>query len=117
MTTHQPEKVVSSSSAAVRARLQLLDERLARLRATRERLSARASRTERKRDTRRKIVVGGTVLDQAKAIRDIDTEIGRLEAVRDSILRDGLPEERAPEQRDYSHSSGPGRSDDYSWGR
>src|SRR5215471_12346394 len=62
MTTHQPENVVSSSSAAVRARLQLLDARLARLRATRERLTARATRTERKQDTRRKIVLGGAVL-------------------------------------------------------
>lgn len=50
----QPEKV--------RLRLQSLDERLARLRATRDRLAARASHTERRRDTRRKIVIGGTVL-------------------------------------------------------
>jgi hypothetical protein len=50
----QPEKV--------RARIQALDERLARLRAERDRLAARASRSERKRDTRRKIVLGGTVL-------------------------------------------------------
>lgn len=46
----------------VRVRIQALDERLARLRAERDRLAARASRTERKRDTRRKIVLGGTVL-------------------------------------------------------
>ena len=52
----------TSSSERVRARLQVLDERLARLRAARERLSAQASRTERKRDTRQKIVLGGTVL-------------------------------------------------------
>ena len=50
------------SSEKVRARLEMLDERLARLRAERERLVARATRAERKRDTRRKIVVGGTVL-------------------------------------------------------
>ena len=50
----QPDKV--------RARLELLDKRLARLRAERDRLVARASRTERRRDTRRKIVIGGTVL-------------------------------------------------------
>ena len=49
-------------SDKVRVRLEQLDERLARLRAARERLAAQASRTERKRDTRRKIVVGGTVL-------------------------------------------------------
>jgi len=46
----------------VRARLQTLDERLARLRAERDRLAARASHAERRRDTRRKIVIGGTVL-------------------------------------------------------
>ncbi len=51
-----------SSSEKVRARLQVLDERLARLRAARERLTALASRAERKRDTRQKIVIGGTVL-------------------------------------------------------
>lgn len=51
-----------SQSERVRARLQLLDERLARLRADRDRLLARTSRAERKRDTRRKIVIGGTVL-------------------------------------------------------
>lgn len=46
----------------VRVRLQRLEERLARLRATRDRMAAHASRTERTRDTRRKIVIGGTVL-------------------------------------------------------
>ena len=51
-----------SPSEKVRLRLQALEERLARLRAERDRLAARASRTERKRDTRRKIVIGGTVL-------------------------------------------------------
>ena len=51
-----------SQSEKVRVRLQLLDERLARLRADRDRLLARTSRAERKRDTRRKIVIGGTVL-------------------------------------------------------
>jgi hypothetical protein len=51
-----------SQAEKVRLRLQSLDERLARLRAERDRLSARAGRTERKRDTRRKIVIGGTVL-------------------------------------------------------
>ena len=50
----QPEKV--------RARLQSVDETLARLRAERSRLLARASQVERKRDTRRKILIGGAVL-------------------------------------------------------
>jgi hypothetical protein len=51
---HQPDRV--------RARLQSVDETLARLRAERSRLLARASQVERKRDTRRKILIGGAVL-------------------------------------------------------
>lgn len=50
----QPEKV--------RSRIQSLDERLARLRAEKNRLVARAGQAERKRDTRRKILIGGAVL-------------------------------------------------------
>jgi hypothetical protein len=46
----------------VRIRLQALDERLARLRMEKNRLIARVSQTERKRDTRRKILIGGAVL-------------------------------------------------------
>jgi hypothetical protein len=77
------------SQEKVRARLQMLDERLTRLRATRERLAARASRTERKRDTRRKIVLGGTVLaaidheglpalrDRAELLRWLDVQLDR----------------------------------------
>lgn len=49
-------------SEKARERINLIDERLARLRAERERLVARTSRVERKRETRRKIVLGGTVL-------------------------------------------------------
>jgi hypothetical protein len=44
------------------ARIRAIDERLARLRAERLRLAARASHIERKRDTRRKIIVGAAVL-------------------------------------------------------
>jgi len=43
-------------------RIRAIDERLTRLRAERLRLVARASQTERKRDTRRKILVGAAVL-------------------------------------------------------
>lgn len=49
-------------SERARARIELIDERLARLRAERERLVARTSRVERKRDTRRKVVLGGAIL-------------------------------------------------------
>ena len=50
----QPEKVL--------ARIQSLDERLARLRNAKTRLIARAGHAERKRDTRRKILIGGAIL-------------------------------------------------------
>jgi hypothetical protein len=50
------------SSQRTRQRIDALELRLARLRATRSRLVERASRTERRRDTRRKIIIGGTVL-------------------------------------------------------
>lgn len=49
-------------SERVRIRLQALDERLARLRIKKNRLIARVSQSERKRDTRRKILIGGAVL-------------------------------------------------------
>jgi len=51
-----------SHAEKVRLQIEALEERLARLRLTRTQLVARASRVERKRDTRRKIVLGGTVL-------------------------------------------------------
>ena len=51
-----------SQSEQVRARIGSLDERVARLRAEKSRLLARANQTERKRDTRRKILIGGAVL-------------------------------------------------------
>jgi hypothetical protein len=51
-----------SESEKIHSRIQSLDERLARLRARRERLLARAGHAERKRDTRRKILIGGAVL-------------------------------------------------------
>lgn len=49
-------------SEKIQARLQSLDERLARLRMKKGRLIARAGHAERKRDTRRKILIGGAVL-------------------------------------------------------
>jgi hypothetical protein len=51
-----------SQSEKVRERIQTLDERLARLRTEKSRLLARAGQTERKRDTRRKILIGGAIL-------------------------------------------------------
>ena len=49
-------------SERIQARLQSLDERLTRLRMKKGRLIARAGHAERKRDTRRKILIGGAVL-------------------------------------------------------
>jgi hypothetical protein len=46
----------------IRARLTVLNETLARLHAERSRLQARATQAERKRDTRKKILIGGAVL-------------------------------------------------------
>lgn len=51
-----------ATSERTRQRIEALEARLARLRATRSRLVERASRAERRRDTRRKIIIGGTVL-------------------------------------------------------
>ena len=50
--------------------------------------------------------------DDERAILDIDRRIAELEVARESLELYGLPEER-----DYSHPSGPGRSDDQSWER
>ena len=51
-----------SQSEKIQTRIHSIDERLARLRSHRERLLARASQAERKRDTRRKILIGAAVL-------------------------------------------------------
>lgn len=51
-----------SHSEKIQTRIHSIDERLARLRARRERLLARAGHAERKRDTRRKILIGAAVL-------------------------------------------------------
>lgn len=51
-----------SQTTKSHARIQALDERLSRLRAERLRLAARVSQSERKRDTRRKILIGAAVL-------------------------------------------------------
>jgi hypothetical protein len=52
------------------------------------------------------------VADAPMALQRVDAEIASLENARDALLQRGLPEERAPERRDYSHSSfGNGGSD------
>jgi hypothetical protein len=78
-----------SQSEHVKARLHLIEARLDRLRADRDRLVARANRAQRKRETRRKIVLGGTVLaaleqdgvptlrTQAELLRWLDAHLSR----------------------------------------
>jgi len=55
-------KYVTSGETKAHVRIRALDERLAHLRSERSRLAARRSHSERKRDTRRKILVGAAVL-------------------------------------------------------
>lgn len=55
--------------------------------------------------------------DDAKALTKLDGEIARLEAARESLLREGPEDSRDAEPRDYSHSSGGGARDDQSWER
>jgi hypothetical protein len=90
-------------SEKTRERIQMLDERLARLRAEKNRLLARASQTERKRDTRRKILIGGAILaaidhggvpalrSKADLLHWIDA---RLTRPRDRAVFDFVPLER-----------------------
>ena len=78
-----------SQSSHMRERIQTLDERLARLRAEKQRLLARAHQTARTRDTRRKILIGGAVLaavdhegvpslrSKTDLLRWIDTQLTR----------------------------------------
>ena len=73
----QPERVL--------ARIQSLDERLARLRTEKNRLIARAGHAERKRDTRRKILIGGAILaaidhEGAPAMRSVSELLRWLDA-------------------------------------
>jgi MobA/MobL family len=57
------------------------------------------------------------VRDDEKRLHDLDQEIARLEETRESIGRDGPPEDRQPEPRDYSHSHGGGSQAGDSWER
>jgi hypothetical protein len=54
--------------------------------------------------------------DGERAIQQVDATIARLEAAKEAITRDGLPEEREPERRDYPYGGG-GRGDSDAWER
>jgi hypothetical protein len=77
---------------------------------------AAAHLVERSHDHDRLDTAAGAA-DAERVLRGLDSEIARLEAAREAIMRDGLPEDREPERRDYSHSSGGGGSSDRSWER
>jgi len=67
------------------ARIQSLDVRLARIRQEKSRLVAQVSQDERKRDTRRKILIGGAVLaavehDGVPALRSREDVVKWLDA-------------------------------------
>ena len=54
-------------------------------------------------------------VDDAASLQALEAEIDKLEAAREALLREGAPDqERAPEPRDYSHSSFAGGSADRS---
>ena len=94
-----------SQPERVRTRIQSLDERLARLRAEKIRLLARTSQAERRRDTRRKILIGGAVLaaveheglpslrSKAELLRWLDAQLTRP---HDRAVFDMTRSERTP---------------------
>ena len=109
-----------SQSERVRTKIQVLDERLTRLRVEKSRLIARASQTERKRDTRRKILIGGAILaaleyegvptmrSKADLRRWLDA---RLIRAHDRAVFDLGPGENDGPGRGGSHYEQVGRSD------
>ena len=64
-----------------------------------------------------RIEIAGDVADAERSITTIDKEIAWLESARETILRDGVPEDREPEPRDYSHTQRGDARDDQSWER
>jgi hypothetical protein len=83
-----------SQTTKSHARIQALDERLSRLRAERIRLAARVSQSERKRDTRRKILIGAAVLAAVDhgGVPALDTQRALLRWLDDQLTR---PHDRA----------------------
>jgi hypothetical protein len=54
------------------------------------------------------------VIDDRTSLQELNVEIARLETARERLVRDGLPEDRTPGTRDYSHSYFGGGSSDRS---
>lgn len=93
--------------STTRARIQAIDERLAHLKKERSELAARANVSDRKRDTRRKILIGGAVLAAIKhegvpELRDLLALTkwmdGHLTRLHDRAAFD-LPESPSPEKK------------------
>jgi len=61
--------------------------------------------------------VAAAVSEREQTVRELDNEIGHLEALRASIVDDGLSADQDREARHSSGTSTPGRDDDVSWGR
>jgi hypothetical protein len=104
---NQPYDACMTHSSPTRTRIQSIDDRLARLRAERSRLAARASVSERKRDTRRKILIGAAVVaavqnEGVPALRTLDALTRwmdtRLTRPHDRAVFD-LPSPESPEPR------------------
>jgi hypothetical protein len=83
-----------SQATKSHARIQALDQRLSRLRAERIRLAARVSQSERKRDTRRKILIGSAVLAAVDhgGVPALDTQRALLHWLDERLTR---PHDRA----------------------
>jgi hypothetical protein len=100
-----------SYSQKVQARLQAIEERLARLRSERDRVAARASKTARRQETRRKIVIGGTVLaaidhegvpamqTKADLLKWLESRLTRRMTGACSSSRRASPRDRPPSAR------------------
>jgi hypothetical protein len=58
----------------------------------------------------------GDVADGERALQQLDAAIARLEAAKTSVERDGLPEEREADRREYPYSGG-ARGGSDSWER
>jgi hypothetical protein len=55
-------------------------------------------------DDHDRLVGAAAAFDDRASLQALESEIAQLEAARESLLRDGRPDDRPPEPRDYSHS-------------
>ena len=57
------------------------------------------------------------MVDDEKALRDVEGQIAALEAEKEAILIHGLPDDESLDRRDYSSSFGGGGRGDDGWER